>query len=140
MAQIELGFLMVGHTHEDIDQYFSCLSRYLRKHSAETLEGMTLLIHTLLYIDEPKSNDNIDVLCQIWSTVSRFLTDVWSKYRVLPMCMMSENGYVPIWMIYDIIHNHIFSCLNETLPLVDRKCSTTYSGKTRHTPNEERLT
>lgn len=40
LTQIELGFLMVGHTHEDIDQHFSCLSRYLRKHSALTLEGM----------------------------------------------------------------------------------------------------
>ena len=31
---------MVGHTHEDIDQHFSCLSRYLRKHSAVTIEGI----------------------------------------------------------------------------------------------------
>ena len=30
---------MVGHTHEDIDQHFSCLSRYLRKNSAVTMEG-----------------------------------------------------------------------------------------------------
>lgn len=27
--QIELGFLMVGHTHEDIDQFFSKFSQYL---------------------------------------------------------------------------------------------------------------
>ena len=38
--QIELGFLMVGHTHEDVDQTFSCLSRYLKKNSAVTLEGV----------------------------------------------------------------------------------------------------
>ena len=30
---------MVGHTHEDIDQTFSCLSRYLRKHDAVTMPG-----------------------------------------------------------------------------------------------------
>jgi hypothetical protein len=30
MLQIEMGFLMVGHTHEDIDQSFSCLLRLLR--------------------------------------------------------------------------------------------------------------
>ena len=117
MVQIELGFLMVGHTHEDIDQHFSCLSRYLRKHSAETLEGTTLLSYFTR--DEPKVN--VDVLSQIWSTVSRFLTDVLSKYRVLPMCTI---GYVLIWMIYDIIHNHIFSFLNATLHLVDLRCST----------------
>ena len=30
---------MVGHTHEDIDQTFSCLARYLRKHDAFTMPG-----------------------------------------------------------------------------------------------------
>ena len=37
--QIEVGFLMVGHTHEDIDQFFSKLSQYLRRNSAHTLPG-----------------------------------------------------------------------------------------------------
>lgn len=35
---------MVGHTHEDIDQSFSCLSRYLRKHDALTMPGKTVFI------------------------------------------------------------------------------------------------
>ena len=30
-AQVILSFLIVGHTHEDIDQLFSVLSRYLKK-------------------------------------------------------------------------------------------------------------
>ena len=30
---------MVGHTHEDVDQSFSLLSKYLHKHSAESMEG-----------------------------------------------------------------------------------------------------
>jgi len=34
-----MGFLMVGHTHEDIDQSFSCLSRHLQKNDALTSEG-----------------------------------------------------------------------------------------------------
>jgi len=38
--QIEIGFLMVGHTHEDVDQRFSRLSQYLMKHSATTMEGL----------------------------------------------------------------------------------------------------
>ena len=31
---------MVGHTHEDIDQSFSCLSRLLRKVDALTVAGI----------------------------------------------------------------------------------------------------
>lgn len=40
LKKIKLGFLMVGHTHEDIDQCFSCFSRWLDKHRAYTLEDM----------------------------------------------------------------------------------------------------
>ena len=37
--QIHLSFLMVGHTHEDVDQVFSRISTYLRKNSVYTLSG-----------------------------------------------------------------------------------------------------
>ena len=37
--QVELGFLMVGHTHEDIDQFFSRFSQYLRQNSVHTFPG-----------------------------------------------------------------------------------------------------
>ena len=37
--QIYLSFLMVGHTHEDIDQVFSRVSSYLKKNSAYTVGG-----------------------------------------------------------------------------------------------------
>ena len=37
--EVQVGFLMVGHTHEDIDQLFSCVSRYLDRHSAYKLPG-----------------------------------------------------------------------------------------------------
>ena len=40
--QIELGFLMVGHTHEDIDQFFSKFSQYLKNNSAHTLPGILI--------------------------------------------------------------------------------------------------
>lgn len=40
VLQIEMGFLMVGHTHEDIDQSFSCLSRLLRKVDSLTVTGI----------------------------------------------------------------------------------------------------
>lgn len=29
--KVKLSYLIVGHTHEDIDQYFSCISRYIKK-------------------------------------------------------------------------------------------------------------
>lgn len=44
ILQIEMGFLMVGHTHEDIDQSFSCLSRLLRKVDSLTITGTTVLL------------------------------------------------------------------------------------------------
>ena len=34
------GFLMVRHTHENINQSFSCLSRHLNKHDALTNRGI----------------------------------------------------------------------------------------------------
>ena len=40
---IKVSYLMVGHTHEDVDQYFSCISRYIKK----TLK-MVLSVHSLL--------------------------------------------------------------------------------------------
>ena len=39
MVQIKINFLPVGHTHEDIDQFFSRISPKVREIGAETLEG-----------------------------------------------------------------------------------------------------
>lgn len=41
---------MVGHTHEDIDQTFSCLSRLLKRCDALTMQGMTLYIALNSYL------------------------------------------------------------------------------------------
>ena len=35
-----MSFLPVGHTHEDIDQLFSCISRKLKHSNAYTIPGM----------------------------------------------------------------------------------------------------
>ena len=37
---MKFGFLVVGHTHEDIDQMFSCVARRLIKHDALTLKEL----------------------------------------------------------------------------------------------------
>lgn len=39
LLQVEVGFLMVGHTHEDVDALFGHISMWLRKHDAVTLKG-----------------------------------------------------------------------------------------------------
>jgi hypothetical protein len=43
--EIELAFLPVGHTHEDIDQFFSCLARWLRHHNARCRNEMGAAVH-----------------------------------------------------------------------------------------------
>ena len=42
--EIYLGYLLVGHTHEDIDQHFSLLSKYMLDRSACTPEDFVKLI------------------------------------------------------------------------------------------------
>lgn len=37
---IKISFLVVGHTHENIDQMFSCVARRLAKNDAHTLEAL----------------------------------------------------------------------------------------------------
>ncbi len=39
-SEVEVGFLPVGHTHEDIDQAFSCTSKRLSCHNAVTLSDL----------------------------------------------------------------------------------------------------
>lgn len=38
---------MVGHTHEDVDQSFSLLSRYLHKNSAVSMEGTNTYVQAI---------------------------------------------------------------------------------------------
>lgn len=46
MDEIDVGFLVVGHTHCSIDQYFSTLSAYLRENAdfVPTPEAMRYLL------------------------------------------------------------------------------------------------
>ncbi|KXJ23124.1 hypothetical protein AC249_AIPGENE10502 [Exaiptasia diaphana] len=40
-AEIKIGFLMVGHTHEDVDQLFSRISKRLSKNNACTVDELS---------------------------------------------------------------------------------------------------
>ena len=42
--EVELSFLIVGHTHEDIDQRFSCISSTLKRLDVDSLKEMFSLI------------------------------------------------------------------------------------------------
>lgn len=50
--KIKLGFLLVGHTHDQIDQMFSRFSRRLAKHKAYTFEELCSII-SKSYTPEP---------------------------------------------------------------------------------------
>ncbi|KAL5509184.1 hypothetical protein EMCRGX_G004502 [Ephydatia muelleri] len=41
--EVELGFLMVGHTHEDVDAMFGNFGKWLRIHNAYTVPGNVIL-------------------------------------------------------------------------------------------------
>ena len=44
-SAIHLSFLIVGHTHEDIDQVFSGVSAHLKKNSAYTLGDLEQAVY-----------------------------------------------------------------------------------------------
>lgn len=60
-SEIQVSFLPVGHTHEDIDQSFSCTSKRLKTHSAVTLQD---LIHELScsYTPQPHVSHMLHVI------------------------------------------------------------------------------
>ena len=66
--RVEVAFLPVGHTHEDIDQQFSCTSRRLRSTDAITLndlhEQLRLSFKSSPYITQMKSVANFSGLCE----------------------------------------------------------------------------
>ena len=43
--EIQLSFLIVGHTHENIDQRFSYISSPLKRQDIDSLEEMLQIIH-----------------------------------------------------------------------------------------------
>ena len=55
---------MVGHTHEDIDQSFSCLSRHLNKHDAMTNRGIQIYMPVIASPSFKRGEDTADLACQ----------------------------------------------------------------------------
>ena len=84
-TEVVLSFLPVGHTHEDIDQFFSCVARYLRKHNARSRGEMLTCIansyHTKL--GRAPITDNIENAANIsdWLDQNSFLHDTKKRTR-----------------------------------------------------------
>ena len=53
----KLGFLMVGHTHEDIDQFFSIISIHLKKVICPDQHSLWIEIHNVIVLDPSKMFD-----------------------------------------------------------------------------------
>ena len=67
--EVELGFLPVGHTHEDVDQLFSKFSLYFRGHNCFTInqmkEGLKKAcneIQTVIHLEEVAQFKQMTVL------------------------------------------------------------------------------
>jgi len=45
---VQINFLVVGHTHEDIDQFFSKISKKIKMSGCESLQGLYLCVALLL--------------------------------------------------------------------------------------------
>lgn len=92
---------MVGHTHEDIDQSFSCLARHLNKHDALTYEGKwnihicLLVYHFMCAI----------LLSQTWKGDFVNPTEALPQSRASGMFMMFEGGFHHAWKrLQGILH------------------------------------
>lgn len=69
--EVHVSFLMVGHTHEDIDQMFSVISRYLKQHDAPTLSAYKDAIKNVRKVTVYHANA---VICQTRSFVLSVLS------------------------------------------------------------------
>jgi len=91
---VKINFLVVGHTHEDIDQYFSKISAALGKSGCESLPGLYLQYRM-------KSNFSIiqclDLMCSIQNSCKakpdcELLDGIWDyKEWMKPFLGKIEN-------------------------------------------------
>ncbi|XP_071507098.1 uncharacterized protein [Diadema antillarum] len=73
--EVQLSFLMVGHTHEDIDQRFSCVSRALKQKSAKTVPELLQVIEESMMNHVVKASRMRRVF-DIKSWIEPFLTTI----------------------------------------------------------------
>ena len=93
---------MVGHTHEDIDQYFSKLSQYLKYNSAHTLPGTYTYWKSGAYV----------VCCLL---IADFLSAIKNCYGTMGDPTLLEHVFdIKAWLqphlkkLHNHSHHHIF--------------------------------
>jgi hypothetical protein len=76
-SEVELSFLPVGHTHEDVDQMFSKFSSYFRSHNCLTInqmkEGLKKAcseIRTVIHLEEIAQFKQMTVLNKWIKTIT----------------------------------------------------------------------
>jgi len=90
--QVQINFLPVGHTHEDIDQVFSKVSDNIRKNGCESIPG-TITVHippyTLCAVTDLLGR--INQSCKP-NPISKLIEGVWDfKAWLKPMQGEMEN-------------------------------------------------
>ena len=77
LLHVKVNFLPVGHTHEDVDQFFSRVSTHLSRTGAESIRGQAFssytasswnicdMIHMYMYIYIHTYHSNICAVCSI---------------------------------------------------------------------------
>ena len=84
-TEVVLSFLPVGHTHEDIDQFFSQVARWLKKHNARSRWEMLRCIASSYHTKQGKAphTGNIENVANIsdWLDDNEFLADTKKRNR-----------------------------------------------------------
>ena len=88
---VYISFLPVGHTHEDVDQMFSCFSRYLKTHDAITPRELAKVIKDSYTYKQTKLNPIVE-----WIHEVAALKEWISPYVSTKKIKLSK--YLGIWI------------------------------------------
>ena len=103
-AEVYLSFLLVGHTHEDIDQRFSVISSTLKRHDIDSMQELMELIQ--------KGASHTEAFTRV-----RHLEYVWNwKKFITPYLYRGPNTFVGI-----STKHHFKFYLKEKKPFVQTK-------------------
>ena len=116
---------MVGHTHEDIDQFFSCIARYLEDHKVLTVEGVIEAIKHA-YKKVPINVETIEQIFNIRDWEDDFVPDMHGHLRSYQFKFEWVDGKVEFsykkrstsrhWIVVDQSKEPIFDKFPEEFP------------------------
>ena len=103
-VEVYLSFLLVGHTHEDIDQRFSVISSTLKRHDIDSMQELMELIHK--GASHTEAFTSVKHLEYVWD---------WKKFNT-PYLYRGPNTFVGI-----STKHHFKFYLKEKKPFVQTK-------------------